>query len=434
MMAGQLAWSPRDCLVRKIAFDFSRFADFVFQPGPTGIARVDLAFGRFLVENPEHFAAGIHDRFGIRTQFSLQTLKRLLKQLDQNWNEENHIPIGQKVDAWLTNPDSSIRRIRAPIASTGRIARGIGQLLTGWPWHNPTVRIPEGAVYLNVAYGSADTPDRLEWLTRRPDIVPAFLVHDLIPLDFPEFFWNQNDTQFPQRIETVLRHASIAITTTECMREQLSHLAKKRGRQDLKVHTASLPPGDAFLVRSIQRNRALQPYFVICGTIEPRKNHLLLLNIWRQRLQAGLSVPKLLVIGQRGWKNENVIDTLERSPYLAGHVLEVSGLSTTDMTRLVAGAHAALVPSFAEGFGLPVVEALALGTPVIASDIPVFKEVSQGNATFLSPLDGPAWEKAILTLCENNEALVAARSRATRFAPQTNARFFDDIMQAIGSH
>ena len=105
--------------------------------------------------------------------------------------------------------------------------------------------------------------------------------------------------------------------------------------------------------------------------------------------------PRLVLVGERGWENEHIIDLLDRSPRLQKHVVEVSGLPTPSLKRLMGGARALLMPSFGEGYGLPVVEALALGVPVIASDIPVFHEVGGGRIMMIDPTDGPRWREAI---------------------------------------
>lgn len=419
-----------------ITFEFSAFVDFLFQPAPSGIARVDLAYARFLTENPHHFSTAIHHRFGIKTLISLATLKRLIAMLDRNWNEDNQVPLGPLVEQWLRASDPAARRIRAPAGQKTRFWRNVARLVTGWPWQGLTLRIPANAIYLNTGYGNTDNPAKLAWLDRRPDITPVFLVYDLIPIDFPEFFWDGQEIAFRQKMDTILRHAKVVIVTATEVADRLAAYAHKKGRDDLVIHNIPLPPAHTFLEGpEPPLAQAVPPYFVACSTIEPRKNHILLLNLWRKMAQdalaTGVSIPKLVIVGGRGWKNENVIDLLERSPALRGHVLEVSGLSTSDLKQLVTHARALLMPSFAEGFGLPIAEALSVGTPVIASDIPVFREVSQGCATLIDPLDGVAWREAIMTLTKDNKAFELARQRASAFSQRGWNDYFADVMRVL---
>ena len=169
------------------------------------------------------------------------------------------------------------------------------------------------------------------------------------------------------------------------------------GRGDLPILVAPLPADPIFSAAPpAAAPTGGRPYFVVCGTIEPRKNHLLLLHVWRDLVaRLGEAAPKLLIVGARGWENEHVLDLLERCPALRGHVIEASGLPTPSVRWLLHGARALLMPSFAEGYGLPLVEALASGVPVIASDIPVFQEVGGGRVLAIDPTDGPRWREAI---------------------------------------
>ena len=166
------------------------------------------------------------------------------------------------------------------------------------------------------------------------------------------------------------------------------------------------------------------------GTVEPRKNHLGLLHLWRRFAEHNIEAPKLLMVGHMGWENEGVIDLLDRCAALRGRVLLVSGLPDSACRDLLTRTRALLAASFAEGYGIPVVESLTCGTPVIATDIPVFREVTQGLGAFLDPLDGPAWQREILGLMEEGPARLA-RLRASRFSPPTWERYFDDLVSFL---
>jgi glycosyltransferase involved in cell wall biosynthesis len=165
---------------------------------------------------------------------------------------------------------------------------------------------------------------------------------------------------------------------------------------------------------------ASAPYFICVGTIEPRKNLQFLLAIWRRLAETlGSSAPKLIIAGRRGWENENVLDILERSRVLAPFVAEVADLSDAGLASLIAGATALVAPSFAEGFGLPVAESLAVGTPVLASDISAHREVGGDFATYLDPIDGRAWHHSILQLLDPKIANAGAREQLQDFRPMT---------------
>jgi glycosyltransferase involved in cell wall biosynthesis len=128
---------------------------------------------------------------------------------------------------------------------------------------------------------------------------------------------------------------------------------------------------------------------------------LLLLNLWRELGRAlGSLAPKLVLAGARGWENENILDMIERCPEIRDHVIEAPGLSTPSLKRLIDNARAVLMPSFAEGYGLPVAEALTAGIPVLASDLPSFRAMGEGIIR-LDPLDGLGWLAAIRHLAES---------------------------------
>jgi glycosyltransferase involved in cell wall biosynthesis len=177
-----------------------------------------------------------------------------------------------------------------------------------------------------------------------------------------------------------------------------------------------VPPGLAAwlgsdaLPKPTERQVPDRPTFVILGTIEGRKNHLMLLQLWSRLIdRLGSAAPRLLVIGQRGWEADPVFEILDRSDKLRGHVVELNHCSDEELAVQLASARALLFPSVVEGFGLPLVEALRMGVPVIASDVPVFREIGANIPTYLDPRDDRGWESAIMEYSKDSSVARAAQ-------------------------
>jgi glycosyltransferase involved in cell wall biosynthesis len=163
------------------------------------------------------------------------------------------------------------------------------------------------------------------------------------------------------------------------------------------------------------------PYFLMLGTIEPRKNHWFMLHVWRRMVELlGDSAPKLVIVGRRGWECENVIDMLERCHALREHVIERADCSDDELHGWMQHARALLFPAFVEGYGMPLVEALALKTPVLASNLRVFEEIAGDIPDYLDPLDGPAWIERILAYAKvDSKERDAQMKRITHFEEPT---------------
>ncbi len=385
---------------RRIAYDITRLVTRIFNRTPNGIDRVDFAMADYFIDG------GSEDRSGlIITALGPRVLKPLaareaIDNIRKHWGEDD--------DA---DGDQHFLDIAAAIdgAPTGarRVTKGRkGQYIEALAWlkrhgvplgRSPRQFLADGGVYLNVSQFALEFDFFFRWTNGRRCMDNVFFLHDILPLETPEYFRPSEAPRHQRRLETVARRGRAAIVSSRVVSSALSRRLAELGRRDMPILVAPLPADPIFSQRpAIGAAVGRHPYFVICGTIEPRKNHLLLLHIWRDVVtRLGKNAPKLVVIGARGWENEHVIDLLERCPGLKGHVIEASGLPTPSVKRLLLGARALLMPSFAEGYGLPVVEALAAGVPVIASDIPVFHEVGGGRLLVIDPTDGPKWRETI---------------------------------------
>jgi glycosyltransferase involved in cell wall biosynthesis len=426
---------------RPLVYDITRLVTRIFDRTPNGIDRVDFAMASHFIDLEGGDRSGLMiTPLGPRV-LGPRAAREALENIRKHWGEDKEPESDQHfldVVAAIDGAPTVMNRV-----SKGRK----GQYADALAWigrhglplgSRPEDFLANGGVYLNVSQFLLENDALYGWADRRPDIDKVFFVHDLLPLQTPEYFKPNEQPRHQRRLRTLARRGRATIVSTNVVREALQRRLDGLGRRDMPILVAPLPADPIFSSHSpVETAIGPRPYFVICGTIEPRKNHLLLLHVWRDIVaELGEAAPRLVVVGERGWENEHVIDMLERCPSLRGHVIEASGLPTPSVKRLLLSARALLMPSFAEGYGLPVIEALAVGAPVIASDIAVFREVGGDRLLMIDPTDGPEWRKAICAFTADDSAMrreLLARN-ADRRAPQWRSFFaaIEDFLLDLG--
>lgn len=252
-------------------------------------------------------------------------------------------------------------------------------------------RLPNDACYYNV--GHSNLTARGLARIRAVGLEVVVMIHDTIPLDHPEFARPDIVVRFRRKLSAVAAHATRVIHLTAATRATTELQMARLGRVPPAVVAALgvevAKPDPAALPPDLDLST---PYFVTLGTIEPRKNHQLLLDVWAEM---PAPVPRLYILGGRGWASAALLSRLDALPP-GGPVRELPGLSDAAVAALMAGAVALLAPSRAEGFGLPPVEAATLGRPVIASDLPVTRELLGNKAVYLPPDDIYSWLETIV--------------------------------------
>jgi glycosyltransferase involved in cell wall biosynthesis len=390
-------------MVATIAYDITRLATRVLNSTPNGIDRIDFAFAdHFLGPAPQERAAMLMTLQGPRV-IALAAARDVVDGISVHWGEDEKPDLDEcyrRTVAWICGAAAEFNG--AQRVARGRAGRATGVVRWirqhGLPFgRSPTATLPKGAIYINVSQFPLWIPRYFRWLKERPDVKGVFFIHDLLPIETPEYFPKAEYERHMRRLANLAHFGAAAIVTTEVVRAALKRHLATLGRADMPILVAPIPVAPVFCRRgAVDSDLVGRPYFVACGTIEPRKNHLMLLHIWRELVRrVGPAAPKLVLIGGRGWENENVVDLLERCRSISNHVIEVAGLSTPSLKRLLDGARALLMPSFAEGYGLPIIEALAAHVPVIASDIPVFREIGGDHIIKVSPIDGEKWLEKI---------------------------------------
>jgi len=252
-------------------------------------------------------------------------------------------------------------------------------------------RLPAPVLYVNVGQTTLHG-ETLAALRRLPGARIAVMVHDTIPLDFPH--WQRPGTvePFAARLRLAAGADLILATSASTAADIRRHLGAGTPPVTVARPGVTLAAPDPGAVPGGLPDR---PWFVTLNTIEPRKNHALLLDIWAE---LGAEAPLLYVLGSRGWQNDAVLARLDAQP---PQVRELAGLSDGAVAALVAGARAMLNPSQAEGYGLPSLEAAGRGVPLVCADLPVWREMLGDYPVYAAPDDRYLWAKTVRSLARD---------------------------------
>ena len=219
-------------------------------------------------------------------------------------------------------------------------------------------------------------------------------VHDLTVRKIPWAVRPDTGAALRERLDQVMLETDLLLTPSEAVRSELLDLGVSPARvraihhgpgQTAEEGTASLP------------EKTPPRYALHVGTLEPRKNVGTLLAAWRLLRRRIADPPALVLCGGFGWKSGEIRREITGAT-AEGWLVHLGYVSPEELAALYRSALLVALPSFYEGFGLPVVEALRAGAPLVLSDIPVFHEVA-GDAALYAPPDRPeAWAEKIAAL------------------------------------
>ncbi len=249
-------------------------------------------------------------------------------------------------------------------------------------------------------------------------------VHDAATELLPETFPRRGLVFHRRGMQAAHRRADLVIVSTVAAAEEVVAHSELTMDQIRVVHhgTSQVVAGAGF-VRAARSTAGLgdRPYVLWVGTREPRKNLTALLQAFQAVVRAKDLPHRLAIVGPKGWLHTD--DDERRHVEALGDRVRFLGPVRADrLVALYRGADLLAFPSLHEGFGLPVVEAMAQETAVLCSDIPVLREVGGDAARYANPTDAGAWSENLVELLRDDDARAAiaraGKIRAAEFSPE----------------
>ncbi|MEJ7709334.1 MAG: glycosyltransferase family 1 protein [Pyrinomonadaceae bacterium] len=269
-------------------------------------------------------------------------------------------------------------------------------------------------------------------------------IHDLSFEHLPETFNLRSRLQLRLTVRQTARRAAHVLTSSEYSRNQITTtygIPKDRvSVTPLAVASTFAPVSDVAELERVRARYAIQgDYLLAVGSLQPRKNLVRLINAYADLCrQRGVSatLPKLVLVGKRGWLYNDIFRAAEASSGVVGsHIVFTGYVPEVDLAALYSGAMCFIYPSFYEGFGLPPLEAMQCGVPVIVGDRTSLPEVVGEAGLMIDPFDQEAMAACIARViddaCLRDELRARGLERARQFTWAETARQTLRVYKAV---
>jgi alpha-1,2-rhamnosyltransferase len=226
-----------------------------------------------------------------------------------------------------------------------------------------------------------------------PEMTLILFVHDIIAIKYSMLFEKSFHSNFKTNYDMLTSRVDSVICSTKTVMHDVIEYNKQYAKE-IKYDYAYLGSDFRTLANKAGSVRAdlikimsVTSNYLMVGTIEPRKNHLYVLDVFQKLWEDGAEV-SLCLVGRLGWLYDEIINKIKANKYLNNKLFFFSDLNDDELAYCYEKSSALIFASLSEGFGLPLVEAMHFGKPVLASDIPVFREIG-GEYPFYFSLEKP---------------------------------------------
>lgn len=291
-------------------------------------------------------------------------------------------------------------------------------------------------------------PRRLD-IFHSPDFIPphrggtrqVITVHDLNFIYYPEFLTAESRRYYADQIEWAVQRADHISADSHHTRQDLIDRLNVPPEKVTTVHLAANPvysrPHSAEAVKETLAEFNLPASFLIfVGTLEPRKNIPLLLDAYCQILSENVTDLPLVLVGRKGWLYDEIFDRIDQLG-IKGQVRHLTGVDDERLAHLYSAASLLALPSHYEGFGLPPLEAMHCGCPVIVSDRGSLPEIVGAAGIILPPENAQSWAAALTQVLSDEEKRgkmkTAGLQQAKKFRWETAAMQTLEIYQQVAN-
>lgn len=333
-----------------------------------------------------------------------------------------------KQDQQIIQKQGNIRLAKAILRRAARIAPGLSKRV------ETKLKLARMADYKVVTYNRGDRViipwgewwddnfiEKLKHWHKVDGLQIVQVIHDMGPVMIPQFTGaggaGGSTETFPKYCREILPISELVLCVskntkaeaTQWLKDQKLRVPRMevfRLGDDFKVAKAVEPADDVFRAAKLKGN----PYLLTVCTIEARKNHALLYYVYKLALSKGIDLPKIAIVGRRGWGTDDIYTVMTNDPAVKDKFVFLHGMGDEELSWLYAHSLFTVFPSFYEGWGIPIAESVARGVPCLCSNTTSMVEIAEGFVDHFSPASPDECLAAIQNLLIPKN-LEAARKR-----------------------
>lgn len=256
------------------------------------------------------------------------------------------------------------------------------------------------------------------------------IVYDMLPIVTPQYSGHSTEMLVTYSLK-VYPICDLIFAISKNTKADIELWLKENGLNSPRIEVFRL--GDDFAVVKSEKPKAqLEGKFILCvGTIEARKNHTLLYYSYKLAAEQGIALPPLVIVGRIGWRSEDIYHIMNSDPQVSHYFKFLHSVSDSELAWLYQNCLFSIYPSFYEGWGLPIAESIAYGTPVIASNTSSMPEVAGDLIEYFSPASSEECLEAITKMLQAGNLRIA-KSKINKYKPISWDYTFKFVNQRIG--